>query len=117
LAHHLVVAYDGEVANSDPARWLKSLAPQATVSARSDNWPGLVMAIKSGIGLGALPVYIGDGDRDLVRLFEPVPELGTHLWMLMHPDMQRTPRVRAFFDFVVSEIRAFRALMTPEQPA
>src|SRR5262249_13456311 len=96
LANHFVVAYDGEVANSDPARWLQSLAPRATVSARSDNWSGLVMAIRSGIALGALPLYIGDMERDLIRLFDPVPELGTQLWMLMHPDMQRTPRVRAF---------------------
>lgn len=116
LAHHFVVAYDGEVANSEPARWLQSLAPRATVSARSDNWPGLVMAIKSGIALGALPVYIGDNERDLVQLFDPVPELATHLWMLMHPDMQRTPRVRAFFDFVVSEIRTFRTLMSQPDP-
>jgi len=115
LANHFIVAYDGDVANSDPARWLRGLAPQATVAARSDSWPGLVMAVKSGIGLGALPVYIGDCEKDLIRLIDPVPELVTHLWLLMHPDMQRTPRVRVFFDFVVAEIKTFRTLLAPQK--
>jgi hypothetical protein len=36
----------------------------------------------------------------------------------MHPDMQRVPRVQAFFEFVVSEIKAFRLVLAgrPEQP-
>jgi hypothetical protein len=35
----------------------------------------------------------------------------THFYLLMHADLQRVPRVRAFFDFVVSEIRAFRVVL------
>ena len=34
--------------------------------------------------------------------------------LLMHRDMQRTPRVRAFADFVGSEIKSFRALLSGE---
>jgi len=74
------------------------------------------MAIKSGIAVGALPRYIGDSERGLVRLFDLGPDLVTHLWMLMHPDMQRTPRVRAFFDFVMSEVKAIRSLMSQKDP-
>ena len=33
-------------------------------------------------------------------------------YLLMHRDMQQTPRVRAFADFVVSEIKSFRALLS-----
>ena len=29
----------------------------------------------------------------------------------MHRDMRRTPRVRAFFDFVVAELKAFQTLL------
>jgi hypothetical protein len=29
----------------------------------------------------------------------------------MHRDMRRTPRVRAFFDFAITEIKAFRTLL------
>jgi hypothetical protein len=29
----------------------------------------------------------------------------------MHADMRRTPRVRAFFDFVMAEMKAFRRVL------
>lgn len=111
IGHHSLVTYEGEIANSAPARWLRAVAPRAAVGARGDSLPGLVLALKSGCGLGLLPVHIGDWQRELVRLIDTGPELTTHFWLLMHPDMQRTPRVRAFFDFAISEIKAFRAVL------
>lgn len=111
IAHHFVVACDGEIANYAAARWLRTVAPHATVAARSDNWPGFVSAVKSGVGLGPLPIHNGDRERELVRLLDTAPELVTQFCLLMHRDMRRTPRVRAFFDFVVTEIKAFRAML------
>jgi DNA-binding transcriptional LysR family regulator len=52
-----------------------------------------------------------DGESDVVRLFDSIPELRLPLYLLIHRDMQRTPRVRAFCDFVASEIKAFRELL------
>jgi DNA-binding transcriptional LysR family regulator len=111
IAHHCVVAYDGNIANNAAAQWLRAVAPQATIGARSDNFPGLVLALKSGAGLAPLPVHVGNYERELVRLMDTSPELATHFWLLMHRDMRRTPRVRAFFDFVIAEIKAFRELL------
>ena len=111
IERHLVVAYDGEIADYAAARWLRSVAPHARVSARSENWPGYVLAVKSGTGLGPLPIHHGDRERELVRLIDIDPELVSHFWLLMHHDMRRTPRVRAFFDFVVAELNAFRTLL------
>ena len=41
-------------------------------------------------------------------------DLVTPYYLLMHRDMQQTPRVRAFTDFVASEIKSFRALASRE---
>ena len=38
-------------------------------------------------------------------------DLTTPYYLLMHRDMQQTPRVRAFADFVRLEIKSFRALV------
>jgi DNA-binding transcriptional LysR family regulator len=114
IGRHLVVAGDGEIADYAAARWLRSVASQARIAARSDNWPGYVAAVKSGVGLGPLPIHSGDRESELVRLFGPIPGLVTYFWLLVHPDMRRTPRVRAFFDFVIAEIKAFRALLLQE---
>ena len=111
IEHHVVVAYDGEIADYAAARWLRSVAPHAQVAARSENWPGYLLAVKSGAGLGLLPIHHGDRERELVRLIDTDPQLVSHFWLLMHRDMRPTPRVRAFFDFVIAELKAFRSVL------
>jgi DNA-binding transcriptional LysR family regulator len=108
IAH--VVAYDGEIANNAAAQWLRSVAPDAIVGARSDSIPGIVLALRSGSGLAPLPVHVGNRE-DLVHLMDTSPELATHFWLLMHRDMRHTPRARAFFDFVIAEMKGFRRIL------
>jgi DNA-binding transcriptional LysR family regulator len=107
---HLIVGCDGPIANYPGARWLRSAAPHATVTIRSDHWQGVMLALKAGAGLVALPRWQGDGESELVRVIEDTG-LVLPYYLLMHRDMQHTPRVRAFADFVSSEIKSFRALV------
>jgi DNA-binding transcriptional LysR family regulator len=116
IERHFVVACDGAIAHYPAGRWLRSVAPHATVATRSDTWPGFVAAVKSGAGLAAMPVFQGDRESALVRVIDHIPDLVTPWYLLMHADMQHTPRVRAFFDFVVTEIKAFRALLSGKTP-
>jgi len=117
IAHHCVVQFGGTIANHAVAEWLRMVAPHATIGACSESFPGLVLAVKSGAGLAPLSTVLGDAERELVRVIDSVPELATHYFLLMHPDMQHTPRVRAFYDFVESEIKGFRKALAgqPEQ--
>jgi DNA-binding transcriptional LysR family regulator len=74
---------------------------------------GLVLAVKSGAGLAALMAFQGDSESELVRIIDNIG-LVTPYHLLMHRDMQQTPRVRAFAEFVASEIKSFRALVSRE---
>jgi DNA-binding transcriptional LysR family regulator len=92
--------------------WLREVAPNGTYVARSTSVLGLVSAAKSGIGLAPLPIALGDAESELVRVLGPVPEL-TRAWrILCHPDQRHTPRVSAFFDFVQSELDAWKPILT-----
>lgn len=64
---------------------------------------GLAEAIKAGIGIGPLPCNIGAhlGLKQLLPL-ERDSEAG--LWILTHPDIRGSARVRAFLDFVGGEL-------------
>jgi DNA-binding transcriptional LysR family regulator len=118
VARHSVVQCTGVLASHRSSEWLRVVAPNATVAVWAESVPGMILAVKSGAGLSPLPHFIGDRESDLVRVIDNIPELVTHFYLLMPRDMQRTPRVRAFFDFVVSEIKAFRAaLVQPEPPS
>jgi DNA-binding transcriptional LysR family regulator len=114
INNHVVVKYDGEMSDCRAARWLRSVAPHARTAARSNNLPALTMAAKSGAALAPLPVVVGDDHSDFIRMFGPIPELKTSFYLLMHQDMKRTPRVRAFFDFVVDELETIRSLLGGE---
>jgi DNA-binding transcriptional LysR family regulator len=55
---------------------------------------------------------LGDAEPDLVRVLEPVAEL-SRIWRLLTTrELRRTPRVSAFFDFIVDEIEALRPVIT-----
>jgi len=70
-----------------------------------------LQAIKAGAGVGTLPIIVGDQEGDLVRLSDPIPNLETGFYLLMHEDMKATPRVRVFFDFVIEEIATIREIL------
>jgi len=112
IERHLVVAFDGVIADYPAARWLRSMAPHAPIAARSDSWPAVISAVKSGAGLAPMPVVLGDHEKGLVRVIDDIPELATKYYLLTHRDLHRTPRVRAFFDFVDAEIKAFRLMLS-----
>jgi DNA-binding transcriptional LysR family regulator len=112
IDRHAVVSFDGSLREHPAARWLQATAPNARVTARGTTLPALLMAVKSGAGITALPMIVGDDDDELVRLFGPIPNLPTDIYLYMHEDMKGTPRVRAFFDFVIEELAAVRAILT-----
>lgn len=111
LQRHLIVDCDGSIADYPGARWMRSAAPHATVATRSDHWQGLMLAVKAGAGLAALPHFQGDCESELVRVIDDTG-LTLPFYLLLHRDMQHTPRVRAFADFVASEIKSFRAILS-----
>lgn len=66
---------------------------------------GVFDFVVAGMGIGALPCYMGENRKELVRLEEPDDEFNTDLWVLAHPDIRRSAKVHAFFDFTTSMIR------------
>ena len=85
----------------------KHVAPERVVY-RLNTVLGLAEAVEAGIGIGFLPCFIADRRPGLVRLSEPDPELAADLWLLTHPDLRHSPRVRVFLDYMASELTRIR---------
>jgi DNA-binding transcriptional LysR family regulator len=105
MDNHSVIEFIGEIANLKAARWLRSKAPRAAVSGQSSNIPSVLLAVKSGAGLAPLPSPLADLDDELLCVFGPLPELNYPLYLLTHRDLRKIPRISAFFDFCLSELR------------
>lgn len=112
LSRHLLVGLDETLANHRAVKWLKEVAPDAKMAARINSVLGLVSAIKSGVGIGPLPIALGDAEADLVRVLGPIPELTRSWRVLTHPDLRRVPRISAFFDFIVLQREALKPILT-----
>ena len=71
---------------------------------------GMHAAAREGHAVALLPCYLGDADRDLTRLGLMIPELATDLWLLTHPDLRKTARVRVLLDFLAGALKQRRRL-------
>jgi DNA-binding transcriptional LysR family regulator len=112
LARHSLVGFDDTMAKHRIAQWLRKVAPDAPMAARSSSVLGLIYSVKAGVGIGPLPLSLGDAEPDLVRVLGPVPEL-SRIWRLLTTrELRRTPRVSALFDFIVEEIETLRPIIT-----
>ncbi len=97
-------------------RWLDQLAPQPRVVFRCNSTTALHAAARDGLGVVLLPCYIGDADPVLRRLDGPEPP-SQEIWLLVHGDLRRTPRVRAVIDWVDELVgRARPALLGRRDP-
>ncbi len=111
LERHALVGFEESMARHRVAKWLQQVAPNARIVARSNSVLGLLYAVKSGVGIGALPTALGDGDPQVVRVLGPIPELARIWRVLAHPDVRHTPRVAAFFDFICGETEALQSIL------
>jgi molybdate transport repressor ModE-like protein len=111
LNQHAIVEFAGELAANHAARWLRSVAPNATIAVRGNSMLGVIAAVRSGAGLAPLPMLLGASEEGLEAVLTSIPEIDSKLYLVMHADLQNTPRVRAFCDFVAAEFARLRPLL------
>ncbi len=58
-----------------------------------------------GIGVGILPLFLGEGRRDLVRLTDALTDAETDLWLLAHPESRHLRRVSVTYTHLSQAIR------------
>ena len=64
----------------------------------------VVNAAVAGAGLAFLPCYVGDADPRLLRLSDTLPHLDMGFWVLTHPDLRNTARIRAMMAHLYDEL-------------
>ena len=105
-AAHDWVAPSETLAHLAQAKWMRENVREERIAVQLDSLLGMVTAVRSGIGLGMLLCFLAEDERDLVRLAEPVNQLDTDLWILIHPALKGVARIKAFTGFVYEKLRA-----------
>ncbi|MDB5568951.1 MAG: lysR [Hyphomicrobiales bacterium] len=89
-------------------KWLDEHLKPGAIVCRVDTVAGLAHAVANGLGAGLLPCLIGDALPGVRRLGEP-QAFGDDMWLLTHPDLRQSARVRAFMDHAGAELLRLRA--------
>ncbi|MCA9605069.1 MAG: LysR family transcriptional regulator [Myxococcales bacterium] len=86
--------------------WMRKHVPGARIAMTVDAAVVFYAALRAGMGLGHLPCIEGDGDPTLRRLGDPIEGFGMDIWVLTHPDLRNTARIRAFMQHAATCITA-----------
>jgi len=109
LDQHTWLTPDDSLAGTSVATWFAANR-QATPVFRADTYTTLTHAAAAGLGVVALPCFVGDATRDLQRIRGVIPELATSLWVLTHQDLRGAARIRAMTDHLFAALTAHRDL-------
>lgn len=95
------LGFNSSLRDTPHATWLDSFAGKRRYAMRSNDLSALAEAAAQGHGIAVLPEYLGDHVQGLVRL--PVEcNVTRRLWLVMHEDVRRSPRIRATADALIA---------------
>jgi DNA-binding transcriptional LysR family regulator len=108
LDGHELVGYCDELAGIPPVRWLEEHGAGSRVALRTNSLLTAAEAARGGWGIAALPVFLGTAWPGLAR-FGRAEAGSSDFWLVVHPDLQHTGRVRAVIEHLVAVMEAMRA--------
>ena len=90
-------------------QWLAHQRPDgAPATHRFDNAFMVLEAVRGGIGLGLLPVWLGEHDPLLMRVSEVLPDILHQTSYLMNAELRHEPRLRAVANAIAALFRRER---------
>jgi DNA-binding transcriptional LysR family regulator len=94
------IAYDKGMDDSPQQKWLRTLIGKRDIVLRSNDLENQMAAARSGVGVAALPDFLGEADAGLQRHVAAPDAVGRDIWLLVHRDLRRTPAIRAVMEFL-----------------
>jgi DNA-binding transcriptional LysR family regulator len=96
------IGYDESLDDVPQQRWLKAAAGARPIVLRTNDIDSQRAAARTGVGIAALPCYLGDSDSELAPLDVRMKSVTRDVWLVVHGDLRRAPPVRAVMAFLVS---------------
>lgn len=89
-----------------PRVWKNRQALERSATATFSSVIGASRAAESGLGLLFTSCYMGDLNPGLVPVMKPVGDFTIELWVLTHPDLRQTARVKVCMNYIVEYLKA-----------
>jgi DNA-binding transcriptional LysR family regulator len=99
------IGYDPSMAESPQEVWLGTIIGEREVALRTNDLETQAAAARSGLGLAALPHYLGDEDPRLQRHEVTQKPISRDVWLVVHRDLRQVPAVRAVMEFLANCVK------------
>ncbi|MGO4576471.1 LysR family transcriptional regulator [Cupriavidus sp. 2TAF22] len=94
------IAYDDSMEGSPQQEWLKQQALGRPIVMVSNELDIQASAARAGVGIAALPHFLGERDGALRRVKCKGKRLTREIWLVVHADIRRAPRIQAVMQFL-----------------
>jgi DNA-binding transcriptional LysR family regulator len=110
--HWNFIGYDKSLESAPQQQWLKALAGTA-LRFRTNDLVTLMEGAAGGLGVAVLPCFMAD--RDIRLAPAPIAETppSRPIWVLVHGDLKRSPRIRCVLDHLAQSVAAAAAILNP----
>jgi len=112
LRDHSIIESVGSIANLAQVRRLRDVSEGASRSLFCNHLPTQISAANAGMGLIALPCYVGEMIPGLRRILTDDFDVTLDLWVLTHRDLRAVARVRAMLDFLAEQVKLDQGHLT-----
>jgi DNA-binding transcriptional LysR family regulator len=99
------IAPDEAMPEHPSVRWRRKHCPKVTPRHLVDGIVGVVDAIKAGLGVGIVPLFMLDVEPRLRAIDGPLDGCESLLWLLAHPESRHLRRIAAAYQHLAEAIR------------
>ncbi len=103
LARYPWVAPEASLFHLPAAAWIRQHIPEDNIVIRGSTLNTLSRMAEAGLGLAVLPD--DQVKPSLERIMDFTPGAGGGFWLLTHPDLRHTGRVKALMEFLIEAFR------------
>lgn len=121
LAAHRVkdygfIGYDESLGQISQQHWLEQQLGSRPIVFLCSDMTTMYHAACAGMGVAVLPHFVGTTDPKLRRVAAEGSAPDREIWLLVHPDLRRAPRIRAVMDYLIALFGRERQLLQGGAP-
>ena len=105
------VGYDETLGQISQQRWLEQQLRGRPIVFLCSDMTTMYHATCAEMGVAVLPHFVGTTDPQLRAVAAETAAPDRDIWLLVHPDLRRAPRVRAAMDYLVALFTRDRRLL------
>lgn len=105
LAEQEWIAPDDAMPDHPTVRWRRKHMPRLAPRHLVDSISAVVDALRCGLGVGAIPLFMLQREPDLVALGDPLDGCSSELWLLAHPESRHLRRIAAAYRHFAETLR------------